>query len=386
MRIGLDARFVTNRPRRGIGNYSLQLIRELIAQAPEHDFFLYISNEDAEGVLPVASNVRLRRLSPSFYPLWEQVVLPYATAADKIDVLHCLGNTGPLWVSNRIKLVLTLHDVMFLQSGEHIPIPTNIYQKFGQLYRSLISPPCSRNASEIITVSNYSRSDILSMVHGLDSGRVNVVYQSCDPSFVEDENGATNTCLGKRKSPYLLALGAKDPRKNTLSLVHAYLLLLKQHGLQEDLIICGYGDWQSSEAYEAVVRASATDRVIFLSYVSLQDLVSLYRNACLFIYPSLYEGFGIPILEAFSAGCPVVASNVTSIPEVAGDAALYFEPTNKDDIARTVLRLLSDANLRSTLAAKGRIRAQQFTWRAAARKTLEIYEKSMLENTKGAFK
>jgi glycosyltransferase involved in cell wall biosynthesis len=180
-----------------------------------------------------------------------------------------------------------------------------------------------------------------------------------------------------RLRPYLFALGADDPRKNTQRLVRAYLSLLEEYDIEEDLVISGYTNWKSSEAYRLVVKADATQRVRFLSYVSLDELVMLYRNARLFVYPSLYEGFGIPLLEAFSSGCPVVASNVTSIPEVAGNAAFYVDPNSQDEIAEAIFRLIKDDELRISLSESGHQRAEQFSWRETAKKTLAVYKESM---------
>lgn len=374
MRVGVDARFITRLPRRGIGNYSLHLIRELVELAPHISFFLYISAEDLDGVLPISSNVTVRRLAMTSYPLWEQLCLPRASAADKVDILHCLGNTAPLRLPGSVKLVLTLHDVMFLRSGVFVPRPTNSYQTLGRFYRQVVVPSCALIADAVITVSEYSRNDILSAIQGLGPEAVHVTHESCDPAFIQNSGEALVLANPSQTRPYLLALGADDPRKNTQRLVLAYLSLLEEYDIEEDLVISGYTNWKSSEAYRLVVKADATQRVRFLSYVSLDELAMLYRNARLFVYPSLYEGFGIPLLEAFSSGCPVVASNVTSIPEVAGNAAFYVDPNSQDEIAEAIFRLLHDDELRISLSASGHKRAEQFSWRETARKTLSIYE------------
>lgn len=379
MRIGIDARFVTRYPRRGIGNYSLHLIRELIRLAPHHLFVLYISAEDKEEILPKEPNVTVRPLSTPTYPLWEQFALPRAAKSDKLDILHCLGNTALVWRSSPCKIVLSLMDVMFLHSGDFVPRPTNNYQALGRLYRQAVVPTCARSADEIVTISEFSKQDILATIHGLHPNKIHVTHLSCDSAFraaiVETQESGTLS----QPRPYLLALGAEDPRKNTLRLVRSYLLLLEQYGIEDDLVISGYVNWKNSEAYQLIVKAGATQRVRFLSYVTLDELVALYRNARIFIYPSLYEGFGIPLLEAFSAGCPVIASNITSIPEVAGDAALYVNPANHGDIAMMILRLLKDHDLRNALSERGRQRAEQFTWSETARKTIAIYEKCISE-------
>jgi glycosyltransferase involved in cell wall biosynthesis len=376
MRIGIDARFITRHPRRGIGNYSLHVVAALVKLCPDAEFFLYISIPDSEGVLPEACNVTVRRLNMPAYPLWEQVTLPAAAREDRLDILHCLGNTAPVFMPKSTRLVLTLHDVMFLQSGEFVPKPTNRYQALGRHYRRMVAPRCARVADHVITVSEFSRQDILQLIPGLDPARVHVTHQSCDPAFKQLRSAASEATAARGEStrPYIFTLGADDPRKNTLRLVQAYLSLLKEHAIDHDLVISGYANWEQSESYQLVKGAGATERVKFRGFITLEELVALYRDAALFVYPSLYEGFGIPVLEGFSSGCPVIASNVTSIPEVGGDAVLYVDPLSVDDIRSAVLRVIQDRELRESLSRSGYARAQQFTWEEAARKTLAIYE------------
>lgn len=375
MRIGIDARFITRHPRRGIGNYSLHVVAALVRLYPHVHFFLYIAIADSEGILPSGPNVTVRQLKMPAYPLWEQVALPRAARADKLDILHGLGNTAPMARPGNVRMVLSLMDVMFLQTGEFVPKPTNRYQAWGRHYRRFVSPRCARAADQVITISDFSRKDILELIPGLDPARVNVTFLSCDAVFqhVRSTEPATRMpAAGKR--PYIFTLGANDPRKNTVRLVTAYLAIVKDHGIEHDLVISGYADWEDSEAYQLVKDAGATGRVTFLGFIDIEQLVALYRDADLFVYPSLYEGFGIPILEAFSSGCPVIASNVTSIPEVGGDAVLYIDPLSVEQMQTTMLQVLQDDVLRATLVQKGYARAKQFTWEETARKTFAIYQ------------
>jgi glycosyltransferase involved in cell wall biosynthesis len=275
-----------------------------------------------DGVLPLAPNVKIRRLWPSTYPLWEQLALPLAAHRDELDILHALGNTAPVWLPSHIKLVLSLHDVMFLQSGQLIPKPYTLYQRAGRLYRSLVSPLNAHRSQAVITVSNFSQKDILKFIPGLFKQKVLSIHNACDPQF-----GLTvprNKKMNDR--PFLLCLGASDPRKNTLKIVQAYLNIIKNHGLEHDLIIAGYQNWENSPSHRLVRKAHAESRVIFRPFLTVDELIMLYQQATALLYISLYEGFGIPILEAFISGCPVIASNTTSIPEVGSDAAIYVDP------------------------------------------------------------
>jgi glycosyltransferase involved in cell wall biosynthesis len=383
MKVGIDARFITRQPRRGIGNYSLNLVNELVKLDPTVEYILYVAEPDVEGILPNLSNVTVRKLWPSIYPIWENVALPFAAHNDQLDVLHCLGNTAPIFVSSRVKLVLSIMDVMFLQTGEFLPKPTTGYQKWGRLYRALLVPFVAQLSNKIITISEFSKKDILDLVSGLDEDRISVTHLSCDLIFLNGPVGTDNSA-GRIAEiinvPFVFCLGANDPRKNTLRLVRAYLKLLKKNNIPENLVISGYANWEKSESYRAVKEVGAESRVKFLDFITIDELAMLYRNAVLFVYPSLYEGFGIPILEAFSSGCPVIASNVTSIPEVGGDAALYFDPLTEDDIAQALVQVLSNSLLRKSLIAKGYERAKQFSWAETASKTLAIYKECIDES------
>jgi glycosyltransferase involved in cell wall biosynthesis len=352
------------------------LVNELVRLEPTIDFVLYIYKPDVERLLPREPNVTIRRIGIPFYPLWEQVGLPIAALIDNLDILHCLGNTAPLLLPNSIKLVLSLMDVMFLQRDEYVPRSTTIYQALGRAYRCFFAPRCARSAQQVITISDYSRHDIFSRIPGLDTERVSISYLACDSVFEQTsalQPRAHEWMVPKR--PYILALGAEDPRKNTLFLVKAYLKLLRVHKITEDLVISGYANWSSSEAYRLVRRSGAVNRVRFLSFVSIEQLAALYREAALFVYPSLYEGFGIPLLEAFSSGCPVAASNTTSIPEVGSDAATYFDPLNEDSLGQAILRLIQDVEFRKLMVNRGYARACDFRWSKTAQQTISVYKR-----------
>ena len=378
MNIGIDGHFVTRLPRRGIGIYSLNLIRHLVAEYPQHEFFIYIRHSDEERILPLLKNVHIRQLSAFTDPFWEQVMLPLAIKRDNVDILHSLGNTAPLFVSNKIKKILTLHDVMFLQNSDLFPTPKTWYQRMGRLYRILISPRSAKNSDAIITVSNFSKLDIAKLIPGLLLPKIHAIHSAGDPIFADlntklNSSREINT-IEKSKSPFILCLGADDPRKNTYRTILAYLKLIEDKQIAEHLIVVGYKNWQSSNSYRLVVKANAIDRVHFLPYIQVDDLISLYINAQFFLYPSLYEGFGFPLLEAFSSGCPVIASSTTSIPEVGGDAPIYIDPLNVEELTSAMKKLINNPELRATLVARGLNRSSDFSWEATAMNTMNVYK------------
>lgn len=377
MKIGIDARFVLREPRRGIGNYSFHLLTSLIPIASSFEFIIYTDRKDVHGVLSMLPNSTVKYLRCPFYPLWEQLILPITVWCDKIDLLHTLGNTAPLWLPARTKCIITLHDVIFLQKGALVPMPKNIYQYLGRAYRALIVSKIARRSCAVITISDFSKKDILGLIPSLTPEKVISIYLSCDPNF---ELAKYRQVKWDRR-PFLLCLGADDPRKNTQRIVEAYIEVLRSSNVSDDLVICGYTNWEGSFCHRLVKEAGLEHKVRFLSFVSTEELCALYQHATGFLYISRYEGFGIPMLEAFSAGCPVIASNTSSIPEVGGDGAIYVDPLNLSEIARAIQRLCTEPLTRERLRAKAKARASEFDWHHTAEKTLAVYKNALLNHS-----
>jgi glycosyltransferase involved in cell wall biosynthesis len=381
MKIGIDGHFVTRLPRRGIGTYALNLIHAITAAFPNEDFYIYIRHPDFENILPNLPNVKVRLIKSFADPVWEQVLLPLAISRDQLDVFHSLGNTGPIVMPGKVRHVLSLMDVMFLQGNTLMPTPTNFYQMLGRFYRSIIAPRVAKKSAAVITISDFSKKDILTMIDAVPEEKISVVYLDCDHAFkdhsqpVKAESEILKS-FGLGES-FILCLGADDPRKNTLAIIQAFVELNKNHKINEDLVIVGYKNWESSACYQEVLLANIADKVHFLPFVSTIDLFVLYRKAKFFLYPSLYEGFGIPLLEAFNVGCPVIASDTSSIPEVGGDSPLYISPERLDDLIAAMLTLLSDDRLISIMRKRGLARAKNFSWEKTAMETMCVYRQSI---------
>ncbi len=376
MRVGIDARFAVHN-RRGIGNYALKLIQNLAEIDTNNEYVIYIDKEDVKKVLPQKSNFRTKTIFPSNYLVWEQFVLPIHAKKDKVDILHCTGNTAPIFLDERIKLVSTIHDVMFLKDYSELPKSTSYYQRIGRLYRKAIVPKTIRHLSMALTISEFSKNDILQHLRQLDHNKIKVVYTSANESFVQvDKINSLQKIRTKFNIDcnYILTLGAIDPRKNTELVIKTYLELKIKNNINEKLLIVGIPNWKQSEFYNIVEESNFKEDILFVNFVSEEDLVLLYNCASIFLYPSLYEGFGIPLLEAMACGVPVVTSNVTSMPEIAGDAAFLINPHNGQELKAAVIKLLSDENLRNDLIARGLKQAKEYSWIKTAKQTLAIYE------------
>jgi glycosyltransferase involved in cell wall biosynthesis len=376
LKVGFDARFTCRQPVRGIGNYSIQLINQITSMNPEISFMVYVDRADSHGSIVSRQNVNIKVVSFFNYVLWEHVALPVMCWVHSVDVLHCLGNTGPIIRFGKCRLVVTIHDAMFMHSSSDLARRGSVYQSLGRAYRKLLVPIVAERANIVITMSKYSRQDILESISAVSPGKVFVVYQSCNDSYssVGNESRLVDKSARKNKKKFILVLGAEDPRKNTAMAVKAFTKVSSLYPDKDlELVVVGYVNYKTSAAYALAKVSEVFGNIKFFEYVSNDDLKWLYMNAEMLLYPTIFEGFGIPLLEAMSAGCPVVCSNVTSIPEVAGDAARYVNPNSIDEISAGVLQVLVDRKYREQLILSGLSRSDQFNWANAARETVRHY-------------
>ncbi|NTU72605.1 glycosyltransferase family 4 protein [Candidatus Roizmanbacteria bacterium] len=375
MIIGVDARFAV-RNRRGIGNYSLNLIRNLAIIDSVNQYILYIDMDDLEEVLPNQQNFFIKKLSPANYIVWEQVLLPLQAKRDNLDVLHCLGNTAPIKIARKTKLVLSIMDVMYLKDYSVLPQSYSTYQKFGRVYRKFIVPRAARNITKVITISNFSKTDILYHIKTLHSDEVAVTYLAANGIFKHCKNELTFERLKKKYNildNFIFTLGATDLRKNTERIVRVYLYLRSNKMLSEQLVISGLPDWRDTPLYSMIQKSSLEKHIVFLDFVPEIELMCIYNFAKVFLYPSLYEGFGLPPLEAMSCGVPVITSNTTSIPEIVGNSAMLIDPYSDEAIKNALVLMLNDESLRNIYIERGYNQVKKFSWKKMASETLGIY-------------
>ncbi len=376
MRIGIDARFAVHK-RRGIGNYALKLVDNLARIDSSNEYVIYIDKEDVNKVLPQKSNFKIKKISPSNYLVWEQIVLPVHAKKDGVDILHCTGNTAPILLDKRIRLVISVHDVMYLKDYSELPRSASRYQRMGRLYRKAVVPKTVSRLSMVLTVSEFSKKDIMRHIPELDGDRIEVVYEAAS-----ENSGQVDKILALQKirnkfgidCNYILTLGALDPRKNTELVIKKFIELKNESNINDKLLVVGIPNWKQTKFYNIVRESDFKEGVIFADFVSEDDLMLLYNGASIFLYPSLYEGFGMPLLEAMACGTPVVTSNVASMPEIAGDAAFLINPNSGEELKAAVMKLLNDENLRNNLIARGLKQAKGYSWIKMAQRTLAIYE------------
>jgi glycosyltransferase involved in cell wall biosynthesis len=379
MRIGIDARSIKNR--RGIGNVVYNLLHGLSRLENSCSFFIYTDDNSVGYLIPSDSRFTVKVIKPKLYPFWEQISLPLIAIRDELDVLHCPGNSAPIFIHSRTRLVITIHDVMYLFSSKQLQKSPSLYQRFGRLYLKCIVPVVAKRASKIITVSSVSRNDICQFI-SIPTDHVSVIWSAANEACKQTTN---NELLNEIRikfnlgSSFLLALGALDPRKNTANILKAFALLKKIHVCDVKLAIVGMTEQGIKKYHRLADHYGISSDVVFSDFISDSDLVALYNAAVCLVYPSLYEGFGLPVLEAMACGTPVITSACGSIPEIAGDAALMVDPHDVEDIAAAMLKMIIDKELYNSLVEKGKRRAELFSWKLAAEKTFSVYKAAIAE-------
>jgi glycosyltransferase involved in cell wall biosynthesis len=374
MRIGIDAHFASYELR-GIGKYVVQLVSGLMRTGGTHEYVIY-GNPRMFPQPNGHGNVRFRNPGSLPYPVWEQVLLPRWVRQDQVELLHCPANTAPITLPKDVKLVITVHDVMYLLPKSVLTPSKVLRQRLGSFYRRSVLRRVARRADRIIAVSKFSKREITEYLR-IAQSRIDAIPEGIDPDFASLAGAIASAPKeigdGSLDAPFILALGAGDSRKNTLAVIRAYGSRWRELPNQEKLVIVGLRDWRSSAAYDLVCQLGLSKSVLFAGYVSEELLAWLYASARCFLYPTLYEGFGFPVLEAMACGTPVITSDCTSVPEVAGDAAMLVDPTSEKSIGDALVRLLQDEPLRRELIQRGKAQARKFGWQETVRKTLDVY-------------
>ena len=372
MRIGIDGR-VTSAHFPGIGRYCLNLIRELLDLETVHQWFVIYDPPRNPALAALAA---ARRDSARFVALpaaprspAEQVMLPALVAQLRLDLFHATYYALPPLLAGR--LAVTLYDLIPQLYPAYWPNPLTrrVIDAWGTL--------ALRRAATVLTLSGATRDDLHRLYGPVAADRpITVTLSGADPRFLALGDGRLQSGVGDsatEERPYFLYVGINKPHKNLPRLVEAFDLY-RQGGGDSDLVVAGRWDARYPEARQSVATRGLAGRVHFRHDVSDDGLAALYQGAQAFVFPSLYEGFGFPVLEAMAAAVPVLAGNVSSLPEIGGDAVLYCDPTDATSLAAGMTTLAGDPALRTRLSQAGHQRARTFTWRHAAEATLAAYE------------
>jgi glycosyltransferase involved in cell wall biosynthesis len=368
--IGLNAHLLSLAPTyrgAGINWYIHNLLLNLALEDQENQYTVFLGDR---RFLPNSSLTLRTSWLPTTQPLmrigWEQLVQPFVLWQEKIDLLHSLAFVTPL--VSPCPSVITIYDLSFL-------IFPQGFKYLKRLYLTLLTRPSARKARRIITISESTKRDTVRLL-GVSPEKVDVVYCGVDEAFHPLPEREVTSFRHKRGLPerIILFVGTIEPRKNVACLIEAYSYL--RDG-QVKLVIGGARGWLYEEVFARVEELDLTGDVLFPGYIPPDELPLWYNVAELFVYPSLYEGFGLPPLEAMACGTPVIASNVSSLPEVVGKAGLTVDPMDSKGLAEAMNQVLGDEALRQSMRERGLARSSRFSWVKAARETVEVYRRAL---------
>jgi glycosyltransferase involved in cell wall biosynthesis len=369
LRIGFDAKraFLNNT---GLGNYSRSVITSLASTFPENEYFLYttkqINNSITAGMLN-APGVTVRTPAiPILKSLWRSRFVVSRLLKDKIDLYHGLSHEIPVSIQNTtIKTVVTIHDLIFLRYPQYYKAADR------KIYEMKFRNAC-KNADKIIAISEQTKRDIIHYF-GTDKAKIEVVYQSCDPSFASEHTSDHLSGIREKyhlPEIFLLNVGTIEDRKNLMLVVKA----LAEIPEEVKLVVIGKETPYAIKVRQYLAEHQLESRVLFLKDIPFSDLPAIYQLAKIFVYPSQFEGFGIPILEALNAGVPVIAATGSCLEEAGGASSLYVSPNDHSALAKTVHNILQDADLSNNMIAAGKLHAAQFKENAHAENLMRIYK------------
>jgi glycosyltransferase involved in cell wall biosynthesis len=365
VRIGIDARKLHDF---GIGTYIRNLLRHLARLDRQTEYVLFCRPDDVAALRTLGENFRPVAESAGNYSIAEQVKIPLALRREGITLFHAPHYVLPPLVPCRS--VVTIHDCIHLMFPQYLP------NRLALRYARVSIAMAARRATRILTVSESSKRDILRFVDTAPE-KIDVIYNAYDERFGLEPREEEVIRVRERyqlHDEFVLYAGNVKPHKNLERLIEAFHLLHKR-GLNHLKLVMIGDDISKYAGLRRAVHAHQLHKYVrFLGYLPEDTLAVLYRLAGVFVFPSLYEGFGLPPLEAMASGTPVVTSNVSSLPEVAGDAAVLVDPLDPSAIADGIFRVLTDEHLRRDLRRKGLVRAGQFSWAASVRRVREIYE------------
>ena len=369
MRIGIEAQRIFRPKKHGMDVVAIELIRSLQQIDSRNEYIIFAREGAGDDAVQESANFKVSKFSSLSYADWEQVQLPRAAKKERIDLLHCTANTAP--IAMQIPLVLTLHDIIYL---ENLDFKGTTYQNLGNLYRRFLVPKIVKKAGLILTVSEFERTNIVEQLK-IPESRIQVLYNgvSCRFNMYPQQQVEAFRQKYALPSQFIMFLGNTAPKKNTLNVIRAFVHFCLVQKNEMPLVLLDYKKELVVKILDELKQPSLIDRFIFPGYVPHHQIPLMYNAATVFLYPSLRESFGLPILEAMACGVPVLSSTTSSMPEIAGDAAVLVDPFHYEEIAAGIQKLM-DENLRNEYRQKGLERAKLFTWRASAEKLLSIYE------------
>ena len=368
MRIGIEAQRIFRTNKHGMDYVVLEEIKELQKSDTRNEYFVFVAPGE-DRCLKDSKNVHIIEIGSNFYPLWEQFSLPRAVNQLNLDMLHCTSNTAP--IRCKVPLILTLHDIIFLEPRDKSN--KSFYQDMGWRYRRFVVPRILKKCKRIITVSDFEFNNIITKLQ-IPEEKMVMIYNGYNEWFrpVEDTELIYQQYI--EEPGYFFFLGNTDPKKNTERTLIAYSKYLELSDVKRKLLMADLDRGYLEEIINRNDIGNIRDHIVMPGYIKNADLPFIYNNAFAFLYTSLRESFGIPLLEAMACGTPVITSNTSSMPEIGGPEVIMVNPLNAPEITEKMLLLEKDETLYQKQKEIGIIRAQQFSWKYTAEQLLTVYE------------
>ncbi|MEZ5006711.1 MAG: glycosyltransferase family 1 protein [Chitinophagales bacterium] len=371
MRIGVNARFLLEGKLEGIGLFTHEVLKRLVHLMPETEFVFFFDRTPSEKFL-YANNVKGVVLPPpARHPIlwywWFEHSIPSALKKYKIDLFF--SSDGYLSLKTDVPTILTIHDLAFVHFKEHLPYLVH-------RYFNKYTPKFAEKAKHILTVSEFSKEDIIEQ-YGVKADKITVVGNGCDDSIrpLDEKQKLSVKNHYTNKANYFVYVGAIHPRKNIKGLLEAFDLFKQHYESNIKLVLVGRWAWKTSETKKTFSAMKFADDVISLGHLEREELSKVLGAALALVYPSFFEGFGIPLLEAMYAEVPVIASERSSLPEVTENAALYVNPDRIGEMGHAMEKMAKDYGLREHLIEEGRKQRQLFTWDKTANKVWEVIKR-----------
>lgn len=368
MKIGIEAQRIFRKNKHGMDYVVLQEILQLQQIDHQNEYYVFVK-PGPDRCVEDSSRVHVIEINAPSYPLWEQFALPRAAKQVGVDILHCTSNTAPIFCS--IPLVLTLHDIIFLEPRDKQN--RSLYQNMGWLYRRLVVLRILNKCERIITVSEFERNNIIKKLD-IPERRIKMIYNGYNEWFrpLSDEQEVYKKYMPEKG--FLFFLGNTDPKKNTERTLVAYSKYLERSEVKRPLLMADLDQEYLNGIISRNHIENIREKIFMPGYIQNRDLPYIYNSAFAFLYTSLRESFGIPLLEAMACGTPVVTSNTSSMPEIGGINAILVNPERADEIADMLIKLEQDATFYQQQKEWGLARATLFSWKFTAEQLLELYQ------------
>jgi len=370
LRIGIEVQRLFREKKHGMEIVALEILKELQQLDTYNQYIVFAKKDKDLQCLQETPNFKIELVAGSFYPIWEQFELPKAVKKHNLDFLHSTCNTSVLKLP--VPLMLTLHDIIYL---ENVNFKGTAYQNFGNLYRRFIVPAVVKKSKVVITVSNFEKEVIKNRLN-VPEEKIKVIYNAVNRKF-NNNYPAKDIIRFKQKyelpNEFILFLGNTSPKKNTYNVILAFAEYCRSASNITPLVVLDYDKSLVEAILEKIGQSGLIAHFIFPGFITSDTMPLIYNAATLFLYPSLRESFGLPILEAMGCNTPVITSTTSCMPEIAADAAYLVDPFSVDEITNGIKVLLGNKVMRGELSSKGLKRAAEFSWRSAAEKLLTLY-------------